>query len=362
MSSKVLSSRDNCRRFLLNKYQKNHAERLWNYLDDFYELLETGELEINLKDEEEAKQTLRKHVREGMSQEVNRFSVRAYRVLLEFLMQEYPEEKEKLEEIHSYIAPSNFPEITSKNQINETAEEKAEKYRKKVISKEALEKAFQKADEHQELILRGLYDTGCRSGEFVAIKRRDLNFTDSRAPVVIQLRRSWTQNSGLQDTLKFSDSREVIGGEDFAELLKQHLKDSEIEADDFLFYPQLKRITVKREKIPQIIDDVFSDIDTQIDNITAHNFRHSRATQLVNQNKNYFSISEYLGHSSLDNTKVYTHIDKQVPQHIAQVEESGESEEGGPLDKLEKLRDLHERGAVSDDEFEAKKAELLERV
>jgi len=42
--------------------------------------------------------------------------------------------------------------------------------------------------------------------------------------------------------------------------------------------------------------------------------------------------------------------------------EGGERTAGDPLDTLERLADLHERGVVDDEEFAEKKAELLDRI
>ena len=43
---------------------------------------------------------------------------------------------------------------------------------------------------------------------------------------------------------------------------------------------------------------------------SAHSFRHSFATRLIEKNVNIFMVQSLLGHSSLDSTRIYIHFEK----------------------------------------------------
>lgn len=51
-----------------------------------------------------------------------------------------------------------------------------------------------------------------------------------------------------------------------------------------------------------------------------------------------------------------------IADHSTRGHEAPGPDSTGPLEKLERLAALHERGALSDEEFEAKKQDLLDRV
>ena len=55
---------------------------------------------------------------------------------------------------------------------------------------------------------------------------------------------------------------------------------------------------------------------TNYSKVTPHTLRHSFATYLLDQNVHISYISDFLGHQSLDTTKMYTHVNLQKLQHV----------------------------------------------
>ena len=52
--------------------------------------------------------------------------------------------------------------------------------------------------------------------------------------------------------------------------------------------------------------------------VTAHTFRHSYATHLLQNGTDIRSIQELLGHKSIETTRIYAHVVKELNQGIIQ--------------------------------------------
>lgn len=97
-------------------------------------------------------------------------------------------------------------------------------------------------------------------------------------------------------------------------------------------------------------------------NITIHGFRHSHATNLINNGVNIVAVSRRLGHSNIQTTlNTYTHLLKGNDHEILSVVETGKMTKNKTLkfDELKELKKLYDDGLLTDNEFETMKKELI---
>jgi len=58
----------------------------------------------------------------------------------------------------------------------------------------------------------------------------------------------------------------------------------------------------------KLLQQKTDDIELQQKDISLHTLRHSIATHLLAAGMNLEKISQFLGHSSLESTQIYTHL------------------------------------------------------
>jgi len=64
-----------------------------------------------------------------------------------------------------------------------------------------------------------------------------------------------------------------------------------------------------------MIVEATEDENLMAKHITPHTLRHSIATHLMQNDVPIQSISQFLGHSSLESTQIYTHLVNQLEEH-----------------------------------------------
>lgn len=144
------------------------------------------------------------------------------------------------------------------------------------------------------LILEMLYATGCRVGELVSIKVKDIDFSKRNILILG----------------KGNKERFLNYGEYCEDALKKYLNDGYISLNknnsEYLFLNNNGGILTERG-VRYILDRIIK--QTGINkNISPHMIRHSFATHLLNEGCDLLTVQKLLGHESIKATQIYTHV------------------------------------------------------
>lgn len=161
---------------------------------------------------------------------------------------------------------------------------------------EIIKKSLERTDfigRRNTLLLELLYSSGIRISEAINIKIKDINISDKSIRILG----------------KGSKMRLVYFGEYAKEYLEEYLKvrNSSLE---YLFLNK-NNTPLTRRGAEYIISNL---VKTSLlkKKVTPHTFRHSYATEMLNNGADIRSVQELLGHSSLSTTGIYTHVTNEV--------------------------------------------------
>ena len=157
---------------------------------------------------------------------------------------------------------------------------------------EILKKSLERTDfigRRNTLLLELLYSSGIRISEALNIKIKDINMGDKSIRILG----------------KGSKMRIVYFGEYAKEYLEEYLKvrNSSLE---YLFLNKNNTLLTRRGAEYIISNLVKTSLLKK--RVTPHTFRHSYATEMLNNGADIRSVQELLGHSSLSTTGIYTHV------------------------------------------------------
>lgn len=157
---------------------------------------------------------------------------------------------------------------------------------------EILKKSLERTDfigRRNTLLLELLYSSGIRISEALNIKIKDINMGDKSIRILG----------------KGSKMRIVYFGEYAKEYLEEYLKvrNSSLE---YLFLNKNNTLLTRRGAEYIISNLVKTSLLKK--KVTPHTFRHSYATEMLNNGADIRSVQELLGHSSLSTTGIYTHV------------------------------------------------------
>lgn len=144
------------------------------------------------------------------------------------------------------------------------------------------------------LLLEMLYATGCRVGELVSIKVKDIDFNRRNILIVG----------------KGNKERYLNYGEYCEDILNKYLIDGYISLNknnsEYLFLNNNGGVLTERG-VRFILDKIIK--QTGINkNISPHMIRHSFATHLLNEGCDLLTVQKLLGHESIKATQIYTHV------------------------------------------------------
>jgi site-specific recombinase XerD len=150
-------------------------------------------------------------------------------------------------------------------------------------------------------LLETLFSTGLRVAELVALNRDQLRIKEDTADIE-------TAVIG-----KGSKIRTVYFSERAVKALRRYLNERQ-DLDDALFI-NYRRGSAKTDKTRRLTVKSIEDIVKKYVIIaglpvmaTPHTLRHSFATDLLNQGVDLRTVQEFLGHSNIATTQIYTHV------------------------------------------------------
>lgn len=205
-----------------------------------------------------------------------------------------------LSSLKSYYDYLEYKHLIEHNPFNSINRPKREKRLPNFINnndyEEILKKSLERTDfigRRNTLLLELLYSSGIRISEAINIKIKDINISDKSIRILG----------------KGSKMRIVYFGDYAKEYLEEYLKvrNSSLE---YLFLNK-NNTPLTRRGAEYIISNL---VKTSLlkKKVTPHTFRHSYATEMLNNGADIRSVQELLGHSSLSTTGIYTHVTNEV--------------------------------------------------
>ena len=204
-----------------------------------------------------------------------------------------------LRSFYSYLYSNK---LVDKNIFKSISLPKKEKRIPKYMTNEDISIIFDIPDinipigQRDRLILELLYGTGIRVSELCNIKLNDINYNNKTINIV---------GKGNKERIVFyGDACESILDTytNYGRNLLLNNKNS-----DYLIIGTNKTTKISVRSIELIIDKIIKRASLK-KNITPHTLRHTFATHLLNEGCDILLVKEFLGHSSLDTTGIYTHV------------------------------------------------------
>ena len=171
-------------------------------------------------------------------------------------------------------------------------------------------------------ILATLYGTGLRVTELITLKTKDIKLSENQFSVI------W----------KGSKLRSVFLTQDAKEKLKKYIL-SRTDNSEFLFISLSGNSygePLSRNSIESLVKK-YAELVWITEKVTPHTLRHSFATSLLRRGADIRSVQALLGHSSIQTTQIYTHVDDKYLQKVH--------------DLLDKKPDLDKGIDIDDEKF-----------
>lgn len=149
--------------------------------------------------------------------------------------------------------------------------------------------------ERDKLMLRMLYETGVRRSELVGITEAGVDFSSHSIKVL-----------GKRNKERIIPIEKELEQNILRYLALKH----EMEHYDDVLLVDGKGEGITVSKVYTTVKKYMTQV-SHADRVSPHIFRHTFATQMLNEGANIDAIKELLGHASLNSTEIYTHVTRE---------------------------------------------------
>lgn len=134
------------------------------------------------------------------------------------------------------------------------------------------------------------FNLGRRVGEISSLKVRNISIKGSHSYLEIKLKGGKTEFTPIREDLHL--------------LISEHIKDSNLTDEDFLFFTRDKRVEVSRNKIDRLFKRLGKDLGLEM-NLHPHVARASVITKLLSMGEPLQKVAKYVSHSTIEMTEKY---------------------------------------------------------
>lgn len=136
---------------------------------------------------------------------------------------------------------------------------------------------------------------GIRLRDVINLKLEDINWNENTI-CYIQSKTNYVTSLPLIDEVKYP--------------MLDYLKNERIKTSNKYIFIKRNGLRINSRYVYHIINKYFKNANIDINNKKhgAHSLRHSLATNLINNNEDIYTISKILGHSNIDDTKIYSKL------------------------------------------------------
>ncbi len=147
-------------------------------------------------------------------------------------------------------------------------------------------------------ILELLYATGMRVSELSNLNFENLNLEENEIKVF---------GKGAKERIVLISTRAKKFLENYIKTIRYLICKSEVTKPENPVFINKSGYRLQTQSVRKAINDVVFQIELP-KHVTPHVFRHSFATKLLEKGADLRVVQELLGHSSISNTQIYTHV------------------------------------------------------